>query len=134
MITPGFLRLITQKSLVLSLRMTPIITTKGMPVPGARTPWSTWVVHRSSANSMDSTWLSRAFGAGQKAATCSRGVNWSLSSSPSITKIAIERRVLPMPSMVRWDHEHTTYFSSQGRDRRKNSIAGRSSSRKMDCR
>ena len=132
--TPGFLRLMTQKSLVLSLRMTPIMSTNGIPVPGARTPWRTWVVQRLSANSRDWTWLSRAFGAGQKAAACSSGVNWSLSSSPSITKIAMERRVLLMPSMVRWVHEHTTYFSSQGRDRRKNSIARRSSSCKMDCR
>jgi len=59
---------------------------------------------------MDSTWLTRAFGAGQHAATFSKGLNWSLSSVPSVTKIAIERRVLLMPFMVRWVHEHTTYL------------------------
>ena len=78
MITPGFLRLITQKSLVLSLRMTPIMSTKGKPVPGARTPCIVSVVHMLSLNSKDRTWPIVAVGAGQKAPNCSRGLNFSL--------------------------------------------------------
>jgi hypothetical protein len=59
---------------------------------------------------MDWTWSKHAVGGETKAPSLSNGLIFSLISVPSITKIAMETRVLLSAFMVRWVHEHTTYL------------------------
>jgi len=59
---------------------------------------------------MDWTWSKHAVGGETKAPSLSKGLIFSLISVPSITKIAMETRVLPLLDVVGSLHEHTTYL------------------------